>query len=105
MDDPTLVLVNEEGDGLELVVNFGLFAGRDVTPAEVDRLAEALLPDVDVFDVVCEQRYRFDREREAMVHQVRIRIPPEDADQRDWIVETVEAWAKDCIADRRLLSP
>jgi hypothetical protein len=105
VEDPTLVFVREEGEGLEVVVNFGLFAGRDVTPAEVDRLAEALLPDVEVFDVVCEQTYRFDREREAMVHQVRINIPPEDADQRDWVLETVEAWAKDCIAERRLLSP
>ena len=105
MEDPALVFVNEEGDGLEIVVNFGLFAGREATPAEIDRLAEALLADVEVFDVVSEQRYRFDREREAMVHQVRVTIPADDADQRDPAIETIEAWAKDCIAERRLLSP
>jgi hypothetical protein len=105
VDEPTLVFVNEEGEGLEIVVNFGLYSGRDATPAEIDRLAEALLADVEVFDVVAEQRYRFDREREAMVHLVRIKIPAEDADQRDTALETIEAWAKDCIAERRLLSP
>lgn len=105
MEDPTLVFVNEEGEGLEIVVNFGLFAGREATPAEIDRLAEALLPDVEVFDVVSEQRYRFDREREAMVHQVRVGIPSEHSDERESALETIESWAKDCIAERRLLSP
>lgn len=105
MGDPALVFVNEEAEGLELVVNFGLFAGREATPAEVDRLAEVLLPDLDSIEVICEQHYRFDRRMETTVYQVRVVVPPEDADLRDSILETVEEWARDCIAEGRLLSP
>ena len=105
MEEPALVFVNEEAEGLEVVVNFGLFAGREATPAEVDRLAEALLPDLDAIDVVCEHRYRFDRHGEAAVYQVRVHVRPEDGELRDSILETIEEWARDCFADRRLLSP
>jgi hypothetical protein len=105
MSEPALVFVNEEAAGLEVVVNFGLFAGREATPAEIDRLAEALLPDLESIEVICEQRYRFDRRTEAAVYQVRVVVPPEDADLRESIVETVEEWARDCMAERRLLSP
>lgn len=104
MTDPTLVLVNEDAGRIELVVNFGLFAGREATPAEIDRLAEALLPDVEPLEIVCEQRYEFDREREAKVYQVRISVA-DDGELRDSLVEAVEEWVNDCIADRRLLSP
>ncbi len=105
MTDPTLVFTNEDAEGSELVVNFGLFAGREATPAEIDRLAEALLPDVEPLEIVCEQRYEFDRDREAKVYQVRIALPEDDRELRDSLVDTVEEWARDCIADRRLLSP
>jgi hypothetical protein len=102
--DPTLVFVNAGPDRVELVVNFGLFAGRDATPAEIDRLAEALLPDVEPLEIVCEQRYEFDREREAKIYQVRIGVT-DDGELRESLLETVEEWVRDCIADRRLLSP
>jgi hypothetical protein len=103
--DPTLVFANDGAEGTELVVNFGLFAGREATPAEIDRLAEALLPDVEPLEIVCEQRYEFDREREAKVYQVRIQVPEEDDEVRATLLEATEEWARDCIADRRLLSP
>jgi hypothetical protein len=102
MTDPALVFAN---DRAELVVNFGLFAGREATPAEIDRLAEALLPDVEPLEIVCEQRYEFSREHEAKIYQVRVVLPEDDDELRDSLVETVEEWARDCIADRRLLSP
>jgi hypothetical protein len=102
--DPTLVFVNDGPDRVELVVNFGLFAGREATPAEIDRLAEALLPDVEPLEIVCEQRYEFDREREAKIYQVRIGVT-DDGELRESLLETVEEWVRDCIADRRLLSP
>jgi len=105
MTDPTLVFANDDADRAELVVNFGLFAGREATPAEIDRLAEALLPDVEPLEIVCEQRYEFSRENEAKVYQVRIVLPEDDDELRDSLVETVEEWARDCIADRRLISP
>lgn len=105
MTDPTLVFVNEEAEGLEVVVNFGVFAGREATPAEIDRLAEALLPDVDSLEVLCEQRYRFDREMEATVYQVKVRVADGDGELRESLLETVEEWVRDCMTDRRLLSP
>ena len=105
MTDPTLVFVKEDSGRVELVVNFGLAAGREATPAEIDRLAEALLPDVEPLEIVCEQRYEFDREREAKVYQVRIAVSDDDGELRDSLLETVEEWVRDCIADRRLISP
>ncbi len=104
MSDPTLVFVRDDHGRVEFVVNFGLAAGREATPAEVDRLAEALLPDVEPLEIVCEQRYEFAREREAKVYQVRIPVT-DDGELRDSLLETLEEWVRDCIADRRLLSP
>ena len=105
MTDPTLVFINDDARRIELVVNFGLAAGREATPAEIDRLAEALLPDIELLEIVCEQRYEFDRAREAKVYQVRISVTDEDGELRDSLLETVEEWVRDCIADRRLISP
>ena len=101
MTDSTLVFAGTNGRN-EIVVNFGLFSGRDATPAEVERLAETLLADVENVEIVCEQRYRFDREAEAAVYQVRVRVPPAS---REEFLDTVEAWARECIAERRVLSP
>jgi hypothetical protein len=101
MADTTLVFGNETLDGTELVVNFGVHAGREATQAEIDRLARRLLDDVESFAVVSEVRYRFDREVEASVHQLRIELPPEA--ERAPVARVVESWARDCIAERSLL--
>ncbi len=103
--DPTLVFANDDADALELVVNFGVFAGRDATAAEVERLARALLEDLESVEIVCEQRYEFDHEREASVYQVRVLVPHEGERLAGELAEKAEAWAADCIADRRFLSP
>ena len=105
MTDPTLVFVDDAAEELAIVVNFGLFAGREATPAEVDRLAEALLPEVESVEILCEHRYSFDREREATVYQVKVVVPDGDAELRDTLLESVEEWARDCMIDRRLLNP
>ncbi|MGH3045700.1 MAG: hypothetical protein ACRDNC_01675, partial [Gaiellaceae bacterium] len=78
MSQPTLVFVADaEGDAdLELVVNFGIFAGREATPAEVERLAHALLEELESVEIICEQRYEFDREVEATVYRIRVELPP-----------------------------
>jgi hypothetical protein len=101
MSDPTLVFANETFDGTELVVNFGVHAGREATQAEIDRLAKTLLDEVESFAVVSENRYSFDREAEASVHQVRVELPAGRANTL--LTSTVEAWARDCIAERSLL--
>lgn len=103
--DETFVFANEKDDGgTEVLVNFGMHAGREATQAEVERLGQQLLEHTGVVDIVCEQRYRFDRERELAVYQVRVETP-EDGDVREAVVETVDAWARDCVAERRLITP
>ena len=42
---------------VEVRVNFGVFAGRHVTPAEIDDLARALTAELDTFTIVAEQRH------------------------------------------------
>ena len=105
MADPALVATRETNGELELVVNFGMFAGRDATAAEVERLAAALLDDLDAVEIVCEHRYEFDREREGSVYQVKVVVPREGERLAGTLAEKTEAWATECIADRRFLSP
>ena len=103
--DETFVFANEKDDGgTEVLVNFGMHAGREATQAEVERLGQQLLEHTGVVDVVCEQRYRFDRERELSVYQVRVETP-EDSGVSDAVVDAVDAWAHDCVAERRLMTP
>ncbi len=99
-----------EPPGLEIRVNFGIFAGREATPAEIDALAEALREKVRDLAIVSEDRHEFDDRSEASVHQVRIEIPadslPTDEDGlselRGRLLETAERWAQDCIAERNV---
>ena len=89
-----LALVDDDGD---IRVNFGVFAGREATPAEIDELARALLEDADSVTIVAEHRFVVDHEREASVHQIRVELggrPPEAP------LAIVRRWAQDCIADR-----
>ena len=109
MDEPTLVFVNDarsrDAGGLELVVNFAVYGGREATPAEIERLGERLLELVDEVEVVCETRYEFDRERAATVYQVKVEIPPGAAAAGDEIHAAVDDWATDCIAERGVMTP
>jgi hypothetical protein len=85
-------------------VNFGVFAGREATLAEIDRLAAWLLDRVPQVTIVSEIRHEIDRHSEAAVHQIRIEVPPLDGaapdDLEQWLVEQAETWARLCIADR-----
>jgi len=105
MTDPTLVFIEEQDDGPSIVVNFGVFSGRDATDAEVDRLAHALLDEIDSVEVLREQRHEFDREAEATVYQVRVTLPREADGRIGHFASLVEGWAADCIGERRLISP
>lgn len=89
-----IAFVAEDGD---IRINFGIFAGRDATPAEVDELARTLLDRVRSVTVVSENRFVVDHEMEASVHQ--IRIEHGEADPRE-ILPLAEQWANACIADR-----
>jgi hypothetical protein len=89
-----IAFVDEDGD---IRVNFGMFAGREATRAEIDELAKSLLGEVDAITIVAEQRTIADREAEASVHQIRIELSEEDP-QRPLLI--TEQWAAACVAER-----
>jgi hypothetical protein len=98
----------DDPPALRVRVNFGLYAGREATPAELEELAQALLPEVGEVSVVAEQRHEVSEETEVVVHQVRIdvaegRLPVDPGELRALerrLVEAAERWAQACIADR-----
>jgi hypothetical protein len=97
-----------EPPALEVRVNFGVYAGREATPAEIDDLAAALLEQVGAVSIVSEERHEIDDRSEASVHQVRIEIDSDSlpSDRRELeelgvrVVVAAEQWAEACIAER-----
>jgi hypothetical protein len=89
-----IAFVDESGD---IRVNFGMFAGRDATQAEIDELAHDLLEEVEAITIVAEQRTIADRDMEASVHQIRIELGDGDP-QRPLLI--AERWAEACVAER-----
>jgi hypothetical protein len=100
----------QEPPGLEVRVNFGMFAGREATRAEIDQLAGEVLEKVSSVSIVAEERHEIDAHSEASVHQVRIEIGPQSlpAERRSReelagrLIETAERWAHACIAERHV---
>jgi hypothetical protein len=94
-----------EPPALEVRVNFGMFAGRAATAAEIDALAQQLLEKVGSVSIVSEERHEIDPHSEASVHQVRIEVPAEVGRRLELagrLIETAERWARECIADRHV---
>lgn len=99
-----------EPSALELRVNFGMFAGRAATAAEIDELAAQLLEKVSPVSIVAEERHEIDSHSEASVHQIRIEVAseslPEDRRDREELagrlIEVAERWAHACIAERHI---
>ena len=93
---------------LEIRVNFGVFAGRAATPAEIDELAKALLPAIGEVSIVAEERHEISEAVEASLQQVRVEIPEdslpaspgERAELTDLLVAKAQRWASACVADR-----
>jgi hypothetical protein len=106
--EPLLVFAPEAPvlPALELCVNFGLFASREVTPAEIDNLASELLTKVARVTIVSERRYEIGAE--AAVHQLRVLIQPgalrsdqpDLAELRGRLLEITERWARASITTR-----
>lgn len=88
-----------EPAALEIRVNFGMFAGREATPAELDELARALLPEVGEVSVVAEHRHEVTEESEVSLHQVRVEVDDASA-PIERLVVIAERWAEACFADR-----
>jgi hypothetical protein len=95
---------------LEIRVNFGLFAGREATPAEIEALGAELRDRVADLTIVSEERHELSGRSEASVHQVRIEVAGEDLprDERDLdelrgrLIEIAERWARRCVSERHV---
>jgi hypothetical protein len=106
-DEPAISLLVREHEepGIEVRVNFGVFAGRHATPAEIDELAASLSELMPEFSIVSEERHEFGGDVEAALHQVVIEVAQEhDAGVQDVLGEQIvlaaNGWALDCIASR-----
>ena len=100
MSEPALALLGSDDDRPKLVVrvNFGVFAGRNATQAEIDDLARSLHELVDSFTIVAEERHEFAGEVEAMVRQIVVETDA-GADAGE-VIARADAWASRCIASR-----
>jgi hypothetical protein len=100
--------VDEPPAGLEIRINFGVFAGRDATTAELEELGRLLVPEAGEVSVVGEERHEVAQEVKVVLHQVSVAIPadavPADADERKQfcarLVTLAEIWARQCINER-----
>jgi hypothetical protein len=104
---PSLAFIpGRDSPAIEILVNFGVFAGRAASPAEIDRLGEWLLDTADAVTIICEERHEIGGSAEATVQQVRIEIAedaaPADPTERvvleDRLLERASYWARACIA-------
>jgi hypothetical protein len=109
--EPQIAFVTKsEPPALEIRVNFGIFAGRAATPAEIDELAHALVPEVGDVSIVAEERHEIGEEVEVSVHQVRVEIdgehlPASETELKDLsgrLLAATRRWAASCIADRHV---
>lgn len=98
----------QEADGLEIRVNFGVFAGRDATSAELEELGRLLVPEAGEVSIVGEERHEMSDGVEVVLHQVLVavpseRIPHDRAERRELcekLVGLAEIWARRCIHER-----
>jgi hypothetical protein len=108
--EPAIAFVarEQESPGIEIRINFGIFAGREVTSAELDELARAVVPKVGEASILAEERHEVGGDAEASLHQVRILVAPDGlpADEHELdqlsgrLIEIAETWARNCIAER-----
>jgi hypothetical protein len=100
--------VEQEPAGLEIRVNFGVFAGRDATTAELEELGKLLVPEVGEVSITGEERHELTEDVEIVLHQVRVAVPPEVVPgdrvaRREFcerLVTLAEIWARQCINER-----
>jgi hypothetical protein len=94
-----LTVIRETSAGSrELRINFGVFAGRSATPAELDELARMLLPELGDVTIVAEDRRELNGHSETSLHQVRVELPGPGNLER--VCAVAEEWAQAHIEDR-----
>jgi hypothetical protein len=100
--------IEQEPAGFEIRINFGVFAGRDATSAELEELGKLLVPEAGEISIVGEQRHEISEDAEVVLHQVRVSVSPEnvpeDPGERtefcERLVTLAEIWARQCINER-----
>jgi hypothetical protein len=108
VEEAIAFVVEQEPAGLEIRINFGVFAGRDATSAELEELGRLLVPEAGEISIVGEERHDLTEDVAVVVHQVRVAVPPEVVPE-DWadrkafcerLVTLAEIWARQCISER-----
>jgi hypothetical protein len=91
---------------LDFTVNFGVFAGREVSRRELERLSHALLPVVPSVSISEEHRFEVGTEAAVALHLVRVEISKDALpaavdveDVRRRVAEVLEAWLEDCLTN------
>jgi hypothetical protein len=100
--------VEQEPAGFEIRINFGVFAGRDATTAELEELGKLLTPEAGEVSIVGEERHEVTEDAEMVLHQVRVAVAPnqmpDDPGERrlfcERLVGLAEIWARQCIHER-----
>ena len=92
---------------VEVRVNFGVFAGRNATQAEIDDLALSLREVAGSFRIVAEERHEFAGDVEISLRQIVVEVDAgagatgEDADTLcRRVVTRARHWATACIESR-----
>jgi hypothetical protein len=101
-------ITEEEPAGLEIRINFGVFAGREATSAELEELGKLLVPEAGEVSIVGEQRHEMTEDAEVVVHQVRVAVSPErvpdDVPEKrafcERLVTLAEIWARQRFNER-----
>jgi hypothetical protein len=108
--EETIAFVTDEHPaGLQIRINFGVFAGRDATSAELEGLGKLLVPEAGEVSIVGEERHEMAEGAEVVLRQVRVAVPPEqipdDLGERRALCARLlglaEIWARQCINERR----
>jgi hypothetical protein len=105
MTDSTLVFAEQRDGRSQLVVNFGVFSGREATEAEIFRLGQTLLEDLESIEIIAERRFEFDHEVEATIHQVRVLLPRGAEGRTGELSVRVEDSARESIGERHHIAP
>jgi hypothetical protein len=98
----------QEPAGLEIRINFGVFAGRDATSAELEDLGKLLVPEAGEVSIVAEQRHEMTEGVEVVLHQVRVVVSPDQVpndlgerlDLSERLITLAEIWTRQCVSDR-----
>ena len=102
VDNVIAFATEQEPAGLEIRVNFGVFAGRDATSAELEELGKLLVPEAGEVSIVGEERHEMSEDAEVVLHQVRVsvsrEIVPGNPGERkvfcERLVTLAEIWAR-----------